>query len=98
MHRDAQREHGRARPLRQPEPCCGGLSATEILNRTRGSSAWAAFYAVFVLSVSIHVPIGLRTVAGEWLAWRGRAADLTCLAVGIALLVLGALAIAAVTR
>ena len=76
----------------------GGLSATEILNRTRGSSAWAAFYAVFVLSVSIHVPIGLRTVAGEWLAWRGRAADLTCLAVGIALLVLGALAIAAVTR
>jgi len=76
----------------------GGLSATEILHRTRGSSGWAAFYAVFVLAVSIHAPIGLRTVAGEWLGWRGRSADVTCMVVGIGLLVLGALAIAAVTR
>ncbi len=76
----------------------GGLSATEILNRTRGSFGWAAFYAVFVLAVSVHVPIGLRTVAAEWLGWRGRAAEVTWVVVSIALLALGAGAIAAVVR
>ena len=76
----------------------GGLSASEILNRTRGGFSWAAFYGVFVLAVSIHVPIGLRTVAGEWLGWRGARADAACAFFGIALLLLGALAIVAVTR
>lgn len=76
----------------------GGLSATEILARTRGSLGWAAFYGLFVLAVSIHAPLGLRTVASEWLAWRGRAADAACVVVAIALLVLGAGAIVAVTR
>ena len=76
----------------------GGLSATEILNRTRGSFAWAAFYGLFVVAASIHAPIGLRTVAAEWLGWRGTTADATCLAVGIVLLLLGAGAVAAVTR
>ena len=76
----------------------GGLSASEILSRTRGSVGWAAFYSVFVLAVAIHVPIGLRTVAAEWLGWRGRAADAACTVTGICLLALGTLAIAAVTR
>src|SRR5271169_5869957 len=76
----------------------GGLSAADILSRTRGSFGWAAFYALFVLAVSIHVPIGLRTVAAEWLGWRGGAADAACMAVGVALLLLGAGAIAAVTQ
>jgi len=76
----------------------GGLSASEILNRTHGSFGWAAFYSLFVLAVSIHVPIGLRTVAAEWLDWRGGRADAACAIFGIALLLLGALAIAAVAR
>ena len=76
----------------------GGLSAADILGRTRGSFGWAAFYGLFVLAVATHAPIGLRTIAAEWLAWRGRAADAACAAVGVALLVLGACAIAAVTR
>ncbi len=75
----------------------GGLSAAEMLGRTRGSLGWAAFYGVFVVAVSIHAPIGLRTVAAEWLGWRGFAANAACAAVGIALLLLGARAIAAVT-
>ncbi|HEX8012402.1 MAG TPA: succinate dehydrogenase [Casimicrobiaceae bacterium] len=75
----------------------GGLSAAEILGRTRGSALWAAFYAVFVVAASIHAPIGLRTVAAEWLGWRGRAADATCATVGAALLALGASAVVAVT-
>ena len=75
----------------------GGLTAADILARTRGSLAWAAFYAVFALAVSIHAPIGLRTVAAEWLAWRGRSADATCALIGVALLLLAARAIVAVT-
>jgi fumarate reductase subunit C len=50
----------------------GGLSAAEILGRTRGSVAWAGFYGVFVLAAAVHAPIGLRTILAEWLGWRGR--------------------------
>jgi len=53
----------------------GGLTAAEILGRTRGSAAWFAFYSLFVLAVTIHAPIGLRPVLGEWLGWRGRSRD-----------------------
>ena len=53
----------------------GGLTAAEILERTRGSFAWLAFYSVFVLAVTAHVPIGLRAVLGEWLGWRGPSRD-----------------------
>jgi len=49
----------------------GGLSAAEILGRTRGNYGWAAFYSVFVLACAVHVPIGLRAVLAEWVAWRG---------------------------
>jgi fumarate reductase subunit C len=53
----------------------GGLSAAEILGRTRGNGAWLAFYSVFVLAVTVHVPIGLRAVFTEWLGWRGKGRD-----------------------
>ncbi|MBL8385910.1 MAG: succinate dehydrogenase [Burkholderiales bacterium] len=45
----------------------GGLSAAEILGRTRGSLGFAAFYTVFVLGCVVHVPIGLARVCEEWL-------------------------------
>jgi fumarate reductase subunit C len=54
----------------------GGLSAAEILGRTRGSAAWFAFYAVFVVAVTVHAPIGLRSILAEWLNWRGLSRDL----------------------
>jgi len=53
----------------------GGLSAEEILGRTRGNAAWLAFYALFVLAAAVHAPIGLRAIAIEWLGWRGRSRD-----------------------
>jgi fumarate reductase subunit C len=53
----------------------GGLTAAEILGRTRGNWAWLGFYSVFVLAVSVHAPIGLRAVLNEWLRWRGRSRD-----------------------
>jgi len=48
----------------------GGLSGAEILARTRGNAGWFAFYTVFVVAVSVHVPIGLRSVLAEWFGWR----------------------------
>ena len=57
----------------------GGLSAAEILERTRGSAGWFVFYSLFVLAVTVHVPIGLRSVFSEWLRWHGRSRDLALL-------------------
>jgi len=54
----------------------GGLSAAEILGRTRGSVAWLSFYALFIAAVAVHAPIGLRAIIAEWLGWRGRSLDL----------------------
>ena len=66
-----------------------GLSAAEILGRTRGSYAWCGFYAVFVAAVVVHAPIGLRSVLAETFNWRGRGLELTVLAIGLALALLG---------
>jgi len=43
-----------------------GLTADEILGRTRGSALWFVFYLVFVLAAAIHAPIGVRNVLNEW--------------------------------
>ena len=56
-----------------------GLSAAEILERTRGSAAWFGFYSLFVLAVTLHVPIGLRSICSEWLHWRGPSRDVALL-------------------
>lgn len=53
----------------------GGLTAAEIFARTKGNAGWFFFYAVFVLAVAVHAPIGLRPVLAEWLGWRGRSRD-----------------------
>ena len=57
----------------------GGLTSVEILERTRGNVAWFAFYSVFVLAVTLHVPIGLRSICSEWLHWRGPSRDVALL-------------------
>ncbi len=44
----------------------GGLSAEEILSRTRGSLIWGAFYGLFVFAAAIHAGIGVQTVLREW--------------------------------
>ncbi|MEK7876092.1 MAG: succinate dehydrogenase [Pseudomonadota bacterium] len=66
-----------------------GLSAAEVLGRTRGNPGWAAFYALFVAAIAVHAPIGLRTILSEMLRWRGAALDLLVLAAGIALALWG---------
>ena len=75
----------------------GGLTAAEILGRTRGSVAWMLFYGNFVVAVAIHAPIGLRTVLAEMHGGHGRGIDVAMLAFALVLLALGWRAVAAVT-
>ena len=73
-----------------------GLSAAEILGRTRGSVGWAAFYALFVLAAAVHAPIGLRAVLAEWCGWRGRSRDWALLLFSGFLLFIGFQAVKAI--
>lgn len=66
-----------------------GLSAAEILGRTRGNYGWFAFYAVFVAAIAAHAPIGLRNILAEMLGWRGTVPDLLVLVVGVMLAIGG---------
>ncbi|MFY9772230.1 MAG: succinate dehydrogenase [Xanthobacteraceae bacterium] len=73
-----------------------GMSAADILGRTRGSIAWAAFYGLFVLAVSIHASIGVRNVLSEWTPLNERRVDACAVFFGLVLAVLGLRAVAAV--
>ncbi len=74
----------------------GGLSAGEVLARTRGNLAWASFYVIFVIAAAVHGAIGLRTVAAEWLGFRGGAAEVAAALVAVALAMMGLRAVVAV--
>ena len=56
-----------------------GLSAGEILARTRGSLSWGLFYGLFVAAAAVHAAIGVRSVLREWTPLRGRGADVFAL-------------------
>ena len=74
-----------------------GLTAGEILGRTRGSAGWASFYGLFVFAASVHAAIGLRAVLGEVAGWQGRGRDFALLLFGGLLLAWGLRAVWAVT-
>src|SRR5436190_24339414 len=67
----------------------GRLTAADILARTRGSVPFAAFYSVFVIACAVHVPIGLKAIAVEWLGWRERNASMAAVVVALVLLAMG---------
>ena len=73
-----------------------GLSAADILGRTRGSVGWGAFYALFVLAAATHAAIGVRGVASEWTGLRGHRLDILMWGVGLLLAALGLRAVIAV--
>ena len=73
-----------------------GLSAEEILGRTRGSIGWGIFYGIFLLAVSSHAAIGIGTVLTEWTTLRQRHATIISHLFGLLLLVVGLRAITAV--
>ena len=73
-----------------------GISAADILGRTRGSLAWGLFYGLFVLAVSTHGAIGVRVVASEWTRLTGAQLDVLMWGFGLGLAALGLRAVAAV--
>ena len=73
-----------------------GMSAVNILARTNGSIAWAAFYGLFVLAVSIHASIGVRNILNEWTPLPEQRVDACAVFFGLVLAVLGLRAVAAV--
>ena len=74
-----------------------GLSADEILSRTRGAWGWAAFYGLFVVAAAVHAAIGLRVIISEWFGVRGIVLAGFAWATFWGLLVTGAYAVVAVT-
>ncbi|HEX2018156.1 MAG TPA: succinate dehydrogenase [Aurantimonas sp.] len=74
-----------------------GLSAAEILGRTQGSLAWALFYGLFVLAVSIHAAIGLRVIAAETILKNRLALDVLTVVIAGGLALMGLSSVYAVT-
>ena len=75
----------------------GGVSAGEILSRTQGSVFWFLFYGVFVVSVSVHGAIGLRTILSETFRFRSLTLDAIMWTFGLVSIFMGARAVSAVT-
>lgn len=73
-----------------------GLSAAEILGRTRGNVGWGLFYGVFVLAAALHAGIGVRQIAMEWGRLRGNALDVVMFGVAALVALLGLRAVYAV--
>jgi fumarate reductase subunit C len=72
-----------------------GMTAADILSRTRGSVIWATYYGIFVAAVSIHAAIGVRNVLTEWSPLGDRGAGLFAVVLGLVLAALGLYAVAA---
>jgi fumarate reductase subunit C len=73
-----------------------GMTAADILSRTRGSVVWASYYGLFVAAASIHASIGVRNVLTEWSPLTDRRAGLFSIVFGLLLATLGARAVFAV--
>jgi len=73
-----------------------GLTAADILSRTRGSLGWGLFYGGFVALAAVHGAIGVRGVAREWSGLRDAALDALMWGFGAVLLGLGLRAVWAV--
>lgn len=73
-----------------------GLSGAEILARTQGSFGWGLFYGLFVLSVAVHAPIGVRNILYEWTPVPKTTSNVVALLFAVFLLVIGLRAVAAI--
>lgn len=74
-----------------------GLTAAEILGRTRGNLWWMLFYSLFVAAAAVHAPIGLRNILREWTLLEPRTCSILAGLFAFFLLVLGMRAVLAVT-
>jgi fumarate reductase subunit C len=73
-----------------------GMTAADILARTRGSIVWASFYGAFVVAAAVHAAIGIRNVLTEWSPLGDRSAGIFATIFGSSLFLLGLRAVAAV--
>jgi len=73
-----------------------GLTAAEILSRTKGSYLWGTIYSAFVVAAAVHASIGLRTIVGEMTPLRGAGRDLLAIVFAALILILGFRAVGAV--
>ena len=67
----------------------GGLTAAEILGRTRGNWGFGAFYAVFVIACAVHAPIGVANIVAEATGGRGSTAAIVASVLALAILAMG---------
>lgn len=74
-----------------------GLSADEILGRTRDNAIWFWFYLLFVVAASVHAPIGVRNILNEWTSLSARSIAIFCVLLAVVLLGTGMRAVVAVT-
>jgi fumarate reductase subunit C len=75
----------------------GGISAAEILSRTKGSLLWGGIYGLFVIAAAVHASIGLRVILRELLSWRTTGPGVVALLFGVIILALGLRAVGAIT-
>jgi len=66
-----------------------GLSTAAISARISGNLMWLGFYTTFVAAVSIHAPIGVRTVLLEATELPQKRVGLLAMLFGLFILVLG---------
>lgn len=74
----------------------GGLSAGEILARTRSSLLWPILYTVFIGAVAVHAPLGVRNIITEWTGKRGGVVDIFLIAFFLLLVFSGLRAVLAI--
>lgn len=74
----------------------GGLTADEILARTRGSLLWGGVYGLFVAAAAVHAAIGLRNILHEWGRLRAPWTGVAAWVIFAGLLLAGLRAVAAV--
>jgi len=67
----------------------GGLSTAEIAGRVSGNPMWLVFYGTFLAAVSVHAPIGMRTVLLETTSLSTKRVGLLTMLLGLFVFVLG---------
>ena len=60
-----------------------GMTAADILARTRDSIVWASLYGVFVAAAAVHAAIGVRNVLTEWSPLNDRERQHICHVFGV---------------
>jgi fumarate reductase subunit C len=73
-----------------------GLSASSILERTRGSLGWGAYYLLMVALISLHGAVGASVILNEWTGLSARSSKALGAILGAILCLLGLRAVAAV--